>query len=147
MRLMAIFILALTLAIPAAAPAAEPAENATLYKTPECGCCEDYARYLRRNGIQVNVVATHDLPQLKKQHGVPEKIESCHTMLIGKYVVEGHVPVSALKKLLSERPKIKGISLPGMPEGSPGMGGQKRAPFTIYEIGGGDPEPRVYAVE
>lgn len=119
---------------------------ATLFKNPQCSCCEQYATYLRRNGFEVKVVATHDMPLIKKQHGVTEKVEGCHTTLIGNYVVEGHVPAKTLDRLLTERPDIKGISLPGMPQGSPGMTGQKAEPFTIYEIGS-DADPRVYAVE
>ena len=118
----------------------------TLYKNPQCSCCEEYAKYLRRNGYEVQVVATHDLPLIKKQHGISEELEGCHTTLIDKYVVEGHVPVKTLDKLLAERPEIKGISLPGMPEGSPGMSGRKTEPFTIYEIGS-NAASKVYAVE
>ena len=120
---------------------------ATLYKNPECSCCEGYAAYLRRNGFDVKVVATHDMPLLKKQHSVPEPFEGCHTTLVGGYVVEGHVPVNTLKKLLSERPRIPGVSLPGMPAGSPGMTGVKSEPFTIYELGSDPNKPRIYAVE
>lgn len=77
---------------------------------------------------------------------IPEKLEGCHTVFIDKYVVDGHVPLKTLDKLLTERPDIRRISLPGMPNGSPGMTGQKTEPFTIYEIGS-DAEPRVYATE
>ena len=118
---------------------------ATLYKTPQCGCCEAYADYLRENGFAVTVESTHDLPLLKRQYGVPGALEGCHTTLVEGYVVEGHVPVATILRLLTEKPEIKGISLPGMPAGSPGMFGEKTAPFTIYEIGEG--EPKVYAVE
>jgi hypothetical protein len=76
---------------------------------------------------------------------VPKALAGCHTMLIGGYVVEGHVPAGAIKKLPAERPGINGISLSGMPEGSPGMSGQKTEPFKIYEISDG--EPKVFAVE
>lgn len=117
----------------------------TLYKNPQCGCCEEYAEYLRQNGIAVTVKATHDLPLIKQRHGVPKGLGGCHTMLIDGYVVEGHVPVDTLTKLLTERPDIKGISLPGMPLGSPGMTGRKHAPFKIYEFSDG--QPKVYAVE
>ncbi len=72
--------------------------------------------------------------------------EGCHTMLVDNYIVEGHVPLKTLNKLLTERPPIKGISLPGMPMGSPGMTGRKTAPFTMFEISG-DATPKVYAVE
>lgn len=125
--------------------AAGPSKTATLYKNPQCGCCEDYANYLRQNGFDVKVVATHDLPLIKKEQGVPERFEGCHTTLIDGYVVEGHVPVKSLNRLLTERPAIKGISLPGMPMGSPGMTGPKTVPLTIYAISNGT--PRVYAVE
>lgn len=77
---------------------------------------------------------------------VPEELEGCHTIIIDGYVVEGHMPVSAIERLLAERPKIIGISLPGMPQGSPGMSGIKTAPFTVFEIGSNQP-PKVFAVE
>ena len=143
-------LLVLMLALAGANGAAHAAERppATLYKNPQCGCCEEYANYLRRHGFTVKVVATHDLSLIKKQvGGVPEKLEGCHTTLIDKYVVEGHVPVQTLNKLLAERPAIKGISLPGMPVGSPGMSGRKPGPFTIYEIGSSSGNPPVYATE
>ena len=122
--------------------------NATMYKNPQCQCCEGYARYMRDHGYKVTVVPTHDLDQVKRENGVPEALGGCHTMLVGGYVVEGHVPVSTVERLLRERPPIRGVSLPGMPQGSPGMTGRKREPFTIYELSkepGG--KSRVYATE
>jgi hypothetical protein len=116
-----------------------------MYKNPQCGCCEQYAKYLRQNGFDVTEKATHNMSLISKQNGVPEALAGCHTMLIDGYVVEGHVPVGAIRKLLAERPSIKGISLPGKPEGSPGMSGTKAEPFTIYGISDG--APRVFAVE
>jgi hypothetical protein len=133
------------LTLAAAGRGETPAKSVTLYKTPECGCCENYADYLRRNGFTVIVKPTHDLPLIKRQYAVPKDFEGCHTMLMESYVVEGHVPIKALKKLLRERPGIRGIALPGMPQGSPGMSGKKQEPFTIYEFGEGT--PKVYAVE
>jgi len=124
---------------------AEQPYSATLYKNPQCGCCETYADYLRDNGFEVTVEPTHDLPLMKRQYGVPGELEGCHTTLIDGYVVEGHVPVNSVIRLLTERPDIKGISLPGMPAGSPGMFGEKSGPFTIYEIGDGP--TKVYGVE
>lgn len=118
--------------------------DALMYKNPQCGCCEEYAKYLRRNGFKVTVKETHNMSLISRQNGVPEKLAGCHTMLIGGYVVEGHVPVGAINKLLKERPSIKGISLPGMPDGSPGMTGVKTEPFTIYEV---SDQARVFAVE
>src|SRR5580765_2285099 len=107
----------------------------TLYKNPECGCCEGYADYLRQHGFAVVSQATNELAEVSRKAGVPTELKGCHTSLIGDYVVEGHVPVEAITKLLTDRPVIKGIGLPGMPEGSPGMSGQKAGPFTIYAIG------------
>jgi hypothetical protein len=124
---------------------AEERYSATLYKNPQCGCCEGYADYLRDNGFEVTVKPTHDLPLLHRQHGVPEALVGCHTTLVDGYVVEGHVPVNTLIRLLTERPDINGISLPGMPAGSPRMFGEKAGPFTIYEIGNGP--TKVYGVE
>jgi hypothetical protein len=124
---------------------AEQPYSATLYKNPQCGCCEGYADYLRENGFEVAVKPTHDLPLLHRQYGVPEPLVGCHTTLVDGYVVEGHVPIGALLRLLTERPAIKGISLPGMPAGSPGMFGEKAGPFTIYEIGEGP--AKIYAIE
>jgi hypothetical protein len=124
---------------------AEESRVATLYKNPQCTCCEGYADYLRENGFEVTVKPTHDLPLIKRQHGVPSELEGCHTTLVGGYVVEGHVPVNTLIRLLTEKPAIKGISLPGMPAGSPGMFGEKTGPFSIYEIGDGP--TKTYGVE
>jgi hypothetical protein len=125
---------------------AEERKKAVLYKNPQCDCCTGHADYLDKNGFEVQVVETFDLPSVKREHGVPAALEGCHTILVDGYVVEGHVPADVIKRLLNEKPAIKGISLPGMPMGSPGMGGQKTAPFTIYEIGEGNPA-KVYATE
>lgn len=124
------------------------AEEVTLYKNPQCGCCEDYARYLRSNGFTVTVKPTHDLVAMSRDAGMAEDFQGCHLSRIGDYVVSGHVPVSAINKLLTERPAIKGITLPGMPEGSPGMSGKKTNPLTVYEVGGtGRDKPKIYTVE
>jgi hypothetical protein len=135
----------LALALGSGSAEAEPPYAATLYKDPQCGCCEAYADYLRENGIEVAVSPTNDLPAIKRQYGVSNELEGCHTTLIEGYVVEGHVPIGAVLRMLTERPAIKGISLPGMPAGSPGMSGAKAGPFTMFEFGGG--EPKVYAIE
>jgi hypothetical protein len=114
------------------------AENFTLYKDPNCGCCGDYAKVLESEGFRVRVKETTALDALRRMAGVPDTLASCHTMTIGNYVVEGHVPVAAVRKLLAEKPDIRGIALPGMPQGSPGMTGVKEGPFVVYEIGGRD---------
>jgi hypothetical protein len=127
---------------------AQSARKATLYKNPQCGCCEDYASYLRSHGYSVDVVATHDLDAIKSKNHVPEALSGCHTTLIGGYVVEGHVPVTVIERLLKERPALRGVSLPGMPAGSPGMTGRKQEPFKILEIAvQPSAKPAVYAVE
>lgn len=123
--------------------AAAPPVAAALYKNPDCQCCDAYAAYLRRHGLEVTVTATSDLSAVKREHGVPRQLAACHTMMIDGYVVEGHVPVGVIEKLLRERPTIRGVSLPGMPPGSPGMTGKKQQPFVIYTIEEG--EPQVYA--
>jgi hypothetical protein len=125
---------------------AEPAADrgqVTLYKNPQCGCCEGYADYLRHNGFNVTAVSTNDLTVMGQKYGIPDDLSPCHISLIGGYVVGGHIPIEVVNRLLSERPQITGISLPGMPEGTPGMPGNKPGPLQIYEIGKGP--PKVYA--
>ena len=125
---------------------AEPI-RATLFKNPQCGCCEGYATYLGENGFEVDVKPTNDLTQISSNAGVPEEFQGCHTMFVNGYVVDGHVPVNVVRRLLSERPAIAGITLPGMPEGSPGMTGRKVEPFTIYAVTKDGAPPKVYATE
>ena len=127
---------AVAFASPAGAKPA-PKPMATLYKNPQCGCCEGYADYLRSNGYKVNVIPTNDLALIQQRQGVPAGLEGCHETLIGGYFVDGHVPVRLLNRLLAQRPNINGITLPGMPMGSPGMGGRKMEPFKIYAVAEG----------
>ena len=120
---------------------------ATVYKTPSCGCCNEYVSYLRDHGVEVNTVNTDDLLSVNNQYGLPQQYAGCHTTVIGGYAVGGHVPISTLDRLLTERPRVSGVTLPGMPQGSPGMTGTKQEPFRIYEFRTGDPDVRLYAVE
>src|SRR5258708_18509550 len=120
--------------------------KATLYKNPQCTCCEGYAAYLRENGFEVEVKPTNDLAEISQKAGVPEKYQGCHTMFVDGYVVDGHVPVEIVRKLLTERPAIAGITLPGMPSGSPGMNGPKGASWAIYAVTKDGKPPQVYAV-
>jgi len=113
----------------------------TVYASPDCGCCHEYIPYLEDNGFTVETVSITDVTGTKADLGIPEEAWSCHTAVIGDYVVEGHVPVEAIDKLLAERPRIDGIALPGMPPGSPGMGGEKTEPFQIVAIQGTDLKP------
>ena len=107
---------------------------ATVYKSPTCGCCGVYASYIKKEGYKVDTKNIQDMSVIKQELGVPYELESCHTMEIGGYVVEGHIPEVAIQKLLVEKPDIKGIGMPGMPSGSPGMPGPKTEDFVIYEI-------------
>ncbi|MFN3804836.1 MAG: DUF411 domain-containing protein [Pyrobaculum sp.] len=106
----------------------------SVYKTPQCGCCEEYVNYLKGLGVEVKVVTVseEELSNLKTRLGIPAQLSSCHTSIVEGYFVEGHVPMEAIIKLIKERPGVDGIALPGMPQGSPGMGGEKRGPFKIY---------------
>lgn len=119
----------------------------TLYKNPSCTCCEGYAQYLEQNGFKVEVRATNDLAEISRKAGVPEELEGCHTSFIDNYVVDGHVPVKSIRKLLDEKPTIAGITLPGMPSGSPGMYGEKTGPLTVLAISRDGTPPRVFDVE
>lgn len=112
-----------------------------LYNDPSCTCCDRYASYLASYGLDVTIKPVDGMEAMKSEHGVPVDVESCHTIDFGDYIVEGHVPIQALESLVSDRPAIDGIALPGMPAGSPGMGGEKAAPFTIYAFDDGHVEP------
>ena len=118
---------------------------AKLYKNPDCFCCEVYAKYLRTRGYEVEVIPSHDLPIIKAEHKIPRALEGCHTTLIAGYAFEGHIPVQSIEKVLRERPTIRGLSVPGMPAGSPGMGGEKKEPLKVYVLDD-SATPRVYAV-
>ncbi|PIT92454.1 MAG: hypothetical protein COU08_02370 [Candidatus Harrisonbacteria bacterium CG10_big_fil_rev_8_21_14_0_10_42_17] len=107
---------------------------ATVYKSPTCGCCTVYGQYLKRQGVDVETVTIDDLSNSKEENGIPRELESCHTSVVGGYVVEGHVPLPVIETFLEKSPDIKGIALPGMPAGSPGMPGLKQGKWTIYAI-------------
>lgn len=110
----------------------------TVYKTPWCGCCKVWTDAVEAAGYKVVVHDMNDLSKLKKEAGVPADLEACHTAVIGdsrKYVIEGHVPLQAIEKMMSERPDIRGIAVPGMPQGSLGMGYDPKAKYTVYSLG------------
>jgi hypothetical protein len=111
-----------------------------LIKDPNCGCCADHAQYLRGHGYVVDVSESPELAKLRAELGVPPELVGCHVILGDGYVIEGHVPSGAIDKLLTERPAIKGISVPGMPLGSPGMSGEKAEPLVVLTITDGNPE-------
>jgi hypothetical protein len=95
----------------------------TVSKDPNCECCTGWVEHLRRNGFIATVVETADLQAIKMRLGVPAELASCHTAEIAGYVIEGHVPAQAIRRLIAERPDALGLAVPGMPVGSPGMEG------------------------
>lgn len=96
-------------------------KDIVVYKNPECGCCTKWVKYLQDNNYNVTIEHTRDVLALKKRLGVPEKLAACHTAVIDGYVVEGHITHRDIKRLLLFRPEVKGIAVPGMPIGTPGM--------------------------
>jgi len=114
-----------TKATPAKATAAKatPAKpHLTVFKSPTCGCCAKWVEYMQANGFTAAVTNMPDVSPVKIQNGLPPKLTSCHTTLVGGYVIEGHVPVEDVRRLLKEKPAgIAGLAAPGMPAGSPGM--------------------------
>lgn len=113
------------------AQAALPA-TATLYKNPQCMCCDGYARHLEGRGVEVTVISSADMNEIKTRAGVPYGKGSCHTVKAGDYWIEGHVPLAALEAFFEETPSAAGIGLAGMPIGTPGMPGAKTEPYNVY---------------
>jgi hypothetical protein len=140
-------LLSMVLTLPFAGRVSATAIPVTLYKDPQCGCCEGYAAYLKENGFDVTVTPTNELAEISQKAGVPAQFQGCHTAFIEGYVVDGHVPVGAVRKLLAERPAIAGITLPGMPMGSPGMVGEKKETFIVYAVTKDGAAPTVFATE
>lgn len=121
------------LALTSTSVLAQALPPATVYKSATCGCCEEYIKYLRQQGVSVQGINHPNMDQVRQQLGTA-RAASCHTVKIGNYVVEGHVPIQAIRKMLAEKPNIKGIALPGMPYNSPGMGPEKKGSLKIMSI-------------
>lgn len=124
--------------------AAQPA--LTVYKTASCGCCKGWITTMTRAGHRPKVVVVEDVTPFNKRYGVPFELSSCHLSTIGGYVVVGHTPPADVARLLRERPKALGLTVPGMPLGSPGMetpDGRKEAYATLLLLPGG--KTRVFA--
>jgi len=102
-----------------------------VYKSPTCGCCGKWIEHIEANGIAVEVKNMDDLTPIKQQYNVTSALQSCHTALIDGYVIEGHVPASDIKRLLAEKPKVVGLTIPGMPQSAPGM---DLTPFKPYDV-------------
>jgi hypothetical protein len=120
-RLLLVMGSACALALAPAGASQKTAITVEVFKTPTCGCCSKWIEHLRARGFTVRFTDLDDLAAIKAKHGVPAALQSCHTALVGGYVVEGHVPATDVQTLLKERPRVVGIAVPGMPVGSPGM--------------------------
>jgi hypothetical protein len=107
----------------------------TVHKDPTCGCCSGWVRYLQNAGFITNVIETRDLDAVKNRLGVPDDLAACHTAELAGYVIEGHVPAAALKRLLLEKPNATGLAAPGMPVGSPGMEGGPSEKYDVVLFG------------
>ncbi|MDA1080542.1 MAG: DUF411 domain-containing protein [Gemmatimonadetes bacterium] len=117
----------------------------TVYRSPTCDCCKEWIKYMQKSGFTVKTIEIADLRLIKSGSGVPAAMESCHTALVGAYVVEGHVPADLVKKMLNEQPAIIGLSVPGMVVGSPGMEqGSAKQPYNVMAFAKGG-KTSVYA--
>ena len=121
---------------PAAAEASAVDDTIPLivYKSPTCGCCQNWVDTLRAHAFRVVVVDTSDVAAVKKAGGVTDMLRSCHTAIAEGYVIEGHVPPADIRRLLRERPPVVGLAVPGMPRGSPGMEGPERDPYHVLSF-------------
>lgn len=114
---------------------ARPADAAgTVVKSPLCGCCGAWVEHMAAAGLPLAVENVVDLAPTKRSYGIPAALESCHTAVIDGYVIEGHVPAAQVTRLLEERPDIRGLAVPGMPIGSPGMEGPNPEPYTVLAL-------------
>lgn len=113
-----------------------PADEAdiTVYKSPTCGCCSKWIDHLEDNGFKVAVRDRQNMQPIKKEFGVDGQYQSCHTALIDDYVIEGHVPAADIKRLIAEKSSLKGLAVPGMPMGSPGMEGPRKDKYSVLAI-------------
>jgi hypothetical protein len=131
----------LSLTATAAALAAAPLHAAPalpvieVHKNPDCGCCGAWVDHLKANGFAVKVVETGNPPAVRARHGIPDEYGSCHTGIVAGYAIEGHVPAAEIKRLLATKPAAAGLSVPGMPVGSPGMEvGARQDPYEVLLI-------------
>ncbi len=107
------------------------AAEVTVYKSPTCGCCKEWVKHLQANGFAVIAKDVPDVAPYKQANGVPPTLGSCHTARVNGYTIEGHVPAADIQRLLKERPKVRGLAVPGMPVGSPGMEGTHKERYDV----------------
>ena len=140
LKLFAVWLVAIgaviLLTTSASAEAAENALEIAVYRDPSCGCCGAWIEYLTAQGFQPKNIPISDIDTFKQEHGVPNDLGSCHTAVLNGYVIEGHVPAAEIKRLLAERPDdVVGITVPGMPTGTPGMeSGNVRDPYNVFSF-------------
>jgi hypothetical protein len=132
-RIAAILFLALQ-ALHASGPAmaqsnASPGAVVTVYKSKSCGCCGAWVEHLRKNGFRVIAHDVADVTSYREKLGIPQALGSCHSATVAGYAIEGHVPAADIRRLLRERPRARGIAVPAMPLGSPGMEGPRKDPY------------------
>ena len=123
---------AASVSMPLLAMAAAPVID--VYKTESCGCCGAWVEHLKANGFVTRVVNVDDPAHYRERGGIPHELGSCHTGMVQGYAIEGHVPASDIKRLLAARPKARGLAVPGMPLGSPGMEGPRKDPFDVLLV-------------
>jgi hypothetical protein len=119
------------LSLTALGTSAATATRVTVYKNPSCGCCGGWVEHMKSNGFEVRVIEVADVAPHRQRLGVPEALGSCHTAEVGGYAIEGHVPAADVRRLLRERPKARGLAVPAMVPGSPGMSGAPVAYATL----------------
>ncbi len=117
------------------APVLDKPLNITVYRSPACTCCGKWLEHMKKHGFIIQDIQTEDMTSIKKQNGVPDTLQSCHTALIGARVVEGHVPAADVREFLKQDSGGSGIAVPGMPSGTPGMEmGARKDPFSVLEF-------------
>jgi hypothetical protein len=124
----------LLLAVLLATPAAAAPPNIEVYKTPTCGCCTRWVDHIRANGFQATVKDVPSTAEYRRERGIPDRLQSCHTAIVGTYTVEGHVPAADIHRLLKQKPKARGLAVPGMPLGSPGMEAPRREAYSVLLV-------------
>jgi hypothetical protein len=123
--------LALAIALTSGGVDAQKPVPIQVFKDATCGCCSIWIEHLRRSGFAATSENVTNITALKDKHGVPPQARSCHTALVGGYVVEGHVPAAEIHRLLKEKPRVAGLAVAGMPIGSPGMEGPNARPYNV----------------
>jgi len=123
--------LALVIALTSGGVEAQKPIPVQVFKDATCGCCSVWVEHLRRKGFAPTSENVADINAVKEKYGVPAQTRSCHTALVGGYVIEGHVPAAEIQRLLKEKPKVVGLAVPGMPIGSPGMEGPNARPYDV----------------